>query len=81
MISSDKIEKYIDYYLPREVMGPVIVVFSVENIIDILFNQYAPAGGGIAGWTVVFVLSVTIVAWWGEADEDSKEDFEEALED
>lgn len=61
-------------------MGPVVLVFSLENIVDILFNQYAPVNSELIGWSGVFVLSLFLIAWWGEADEDMDE-FEEELEE
>lgn len=79
-MNSELIVRYIDYFLPREVLGPVIIVFSAENVIDIVFTQYMPVSSELAGWSVVLLLSIIIVAIWGETDDDMDE-FEEELEE
>jgi len=79
MKKTEKIRRYVDYFIPREVMGPVLIVFSMENIIDILFSQYLPFNSELIGWTFVLILSIVIVGYWGETDEDMEE-FEEELE-
>lgn len=33
---------YIDHFLPREVIGPVLIVFSLEGVIDGIFSLYVP---------------------------------------
>lgn len=74
------IRRYIDYYLPREILGPVIIVFSAENVIDILFSIYVPASREFGGWIVILLISIFIVGWWGEVDEE-KDEFEDELEE
>lgn len=76
-----KIRRYIDYYTPREVMGPVILVFSTENVVDILFQMYAPFRSRLFGWVIVMIVSIILVGYWGEADEDMEEFEEELKED
>jgi len=67
------IRYYIDYFLPREVMGPVVLVFSMENIVDQLFTWYVPDSYGFIGWVVILATSALIIGYWGEVDEDKKE--------
>lgn len=74
------IRRYIDYFLPREIMGPVIIVFSMENVVDILFAEYLGGFNPLVGWSIVLIASILLVAYWGEADEDMDE-FEKELED
>lgn len=74
---------YINYYLPREVLGPVALIFSLENVIDILFQTYMPESARLVGWIIIAILAGFLVREWGEADEDRedlKEDIEEILE-
>lgn len=74
------VRKYIDYFLPREIMGPVIIVFSMENVVDILFMRYLGDFNPLFSWTVVLIISIIVIGYWGEADEDMEE-FEQELED
>lgn len=74
------VRKYLDYFLPREIMGPVIIVFSMENVVDILFTTYLGAFNPLFSWSVVLILSILLITYWGEADEDMDE-FEKELED
>lgn len=75
------IRTYIDHFLPREVVGPVLIVFSLEGVIDGIFNLYVPQGSATIGWTIVFVLSIVVVAYWGTNDEEALEELAERVEE
>jgi quinol-cytochrome oxidoreductase complex cytochrome b subunit len=79
-MDKDLVRRYLDYFLPREVLGPVVLVFALENIIDIIFSTSVPDSHRFVGWIVIFILSIILIAYWGGVDEDM-EDFEEELED
>lgn len=82
MVMLNKIRYWIDYFLPREVMGPVLIVFSLEMIVDILFQRYLPSGvTELMGWVSMFIISVGLVAWWGLEDDEDMEEFGEKMED
>lgn len=72
---------YLDYFLPREVVGPVVVVFSLEGVIDGLFTHYVPDAYATVGWAAIFLVSLVAVAVWGAADEDDREELEAELEE
>lgn len=72
---------YVDYFLPREVVGPVVIVFSLEGVIDGLFTQFVPTAYETVGWALVFLLALVTVAVWGAVDEDDREELEEELEE
>jgi hypothetical protein len=74
-------EAYVDYVLPREIIGPVIIVFSLEGVIDGLFSRYIPAGYETLGWAFIFVLSIVLVAYWGATDEEAREELDERIEE
>lgn len=74
------IRHYLNYFLPREVLGPVVLVFALENIIDMLFTSFIPNSYRFSGWVVIFIGSILLIAYWGEVDEDM-EDFEDGLQD
>ena len=59
-------------------MGPVIIVFSMENVVDQVFSWYVPDGYGFYGWLIILVVSAVVIGYWGEVDEDMEE-FEEQL--
>lgn len=75
------IRAYIDHFLPREVVGPVLVVFSLEGVIDGIFSLYVPEASATIGWAVVFVLSIVLVAYWGTNDEPALEELSERVEE
>ena len=68
-----RVRYYLDYFLPREVVGPVLIIFSLENVIDILFETYMPPEAGLVGWVVIALFAGLLVKEWGEADEDIEE--------
>lgn len=75
------LKAYIDHFLPREVVGPVVVVFSLEGVIDGIFNLYVPQEHATIGWAVVFVLTLAVVAYWGTVDEEAVEELHDRLEE
>lgn len=72
---------YIDHFLPRDVVGPVLIVFSLEGVIDGIFSLYVPDEAATVGWAIVFVLAIAIVAYWGTVDEEALEDLQERIEE
>jgi len=72
---------YVNHFLPREVVGPVIIVFSLEGVIDGIFNLYVPDELATLGWGVVFVITLVIVAYWGTVDEQAVEELQERIEE
>lgn len=75
------LKAYLDHFLPREVIGPVLIVFSLEGVIDGMFGLYVPDTYATLGWAVVFVLAVATVAYWGTVDEDAMEELQDRLEE
>jgi hypothetical protein len=75
------IRAYVNHFLPREVVGPVIIVFSLEGVIDGIFSLYVPDAYATMGWGVVFAASLIIVAYWGTVDEPGREELEERIEE
>lgn len=71
---------YIDHFLPRDVVGPVLIVFSLEGVIDGLFSLYVPQAYATLGWGVVFLLAVVGVAYWGTVDERALDDLQERID-
>ncbi|MFT4869247.1 MAG: hypothetical protein ACI83Q_000876 [Colwellia polaris] len=78
-MKSKKLKTYLDHFLPREVIGPVIIVFSLEGVISGLFDLYAPDGYETVAWLIIFVLSVYLVAKWGMSGE-AEQELEERIE-
>lgn len=74
------IESYIDYFTPREILGPAMLVFAVENVVDRLFQKYLPFESELMGWVIIVMLTLILIGVWGEVDED-KEELEEEIEE
>lgn len=64
---------YMDHFLPREIIGPVIIVFSLEGVISGLFSMYVPQSYETAAWMIIFLLSVVLIAHWGTTGKASEE--------
>ncbi|WP_336338763.1 hypothetical protein [Haloarcula brevis] len=75
------LKAYIDHFLPRDVVGPVLIVFSLEGVIDGIFGLYVPDEYATIGWGVVFVLAIIVVAYWGTVDEQAIEELQERIEE
>jgi hypothetical protein len=75
------LKEYLDYFLPREVVGPVVIVFSLEGVIDGIFSLYVPDEYATLGWGIVFVLSLVLVAYWGTVDEPAVEELQHRIEE
>ncbi|AHF98502.1 hypothetical protein HALLA_06225 [Halostagnicola larsenii XH-48] len=80
-VDPDVLKAYIDHYLPREVVGPVVVVFSLEGVIDGIFNLYVPDEHATLGWAIVFVFTLVLVAYWGTVDEEAVEELHDRIEE
>lgn len=72
---------YVDHFLPREVVGPVLIVFSLEGVIDGLFGLYVPEEWATVGWAGVFVAAIVLVSYWGAVDERAVDELQEHLEE
>lgn len=78
------LKTYLNHFLPREVIGPVIIVFSLEGVISGIFGLYVPAEYETLAWAGIFLISVYAVARWGttgEAEEELEEKIEEIKND
>jgi hypothetical protein len=72
---------YLDHFLPRDVIGPVIIVFSLEGVIDGIFSVYVPSAYETLGWGIVFLFSLVIVAYWGTVDQPAVDDLHDRLDE
>lgn len=70
----------IDYFLPREILMVTLLVFSVENVIDIFFNMYLPVRSELYGWLGIAVIAIVVNYAWGESD-DEIEEMEKEIEE
>jgi hypothetical protein len=74
------LKAYVDHFLPRDVIGPVIVVFSLEGVIDGIFSLYVPEQYSTLGWGLIFIFTLIIVAYWGSVDEEAIEELHEEVD-
>lgn len=78
---TDVFKAYLDHFLPREVIGPVIIVFSLEGVIEGIFSLYVPEELATLGWGAVFLAAVVIVAYWGSADDQAVEALRDQIDE
>lgn len=82
MVVNPRIWKaYIDHFLPRDVVGPVLIVFSLEGVIDGIFSLYVPEEYATIGWGIVFISAIAVVAYWGTVDEEAVEELHDRIEE
>lgn len=74
------LKAYLNHFLPREIVGPVIIVFSLEGVISGIFELYVPGEYSTAAWGVIFIASILLVAKWGTTGE-AEEELEEKVEE
>lgn len=80
-VNPQVLKAYLNHFLPREVVGPVIIVFSLEGVIDGIFGLYVPDEYATLGWALVFILAIIIVAYWGTVDEPAIEELQDRIEE
>jgi hypothetical protein len=80
-IDPRKVRAYLNHFLPRDVVGPVIIVFSLEGVIDGIFSLYVPEEYATLGWGLVFLFAVVVVAYWGTVDEPAVDELQERIDE
>lgn len=75
------LKAYLNHFLPRDVIGPVLIVFSLEGVIDGIFSLYVPDEYATLGWGLIFLLSVILISYWGTVDEQAVEELREQIEE
>jgi hypothetical protein len=75
------LKAYINHFLPREVVGPVLVVFSLEGVIDGIFTLYVPDEHATLGWGVIFLFTLLVVAYWGSVDEEAVQELQDRVDE
>lgn len=76
-----RIRALIDYFVPREIVGPVVIVFSLENVVNAIFEATIPPHAAFAGWLAIFLSSLLLVAIWGATDESDNDELDDILND
>ena len=75
------LKAYLNHFLPRDVVGPVIIVFSLEGVIDGLFSTYIPDEYSTLGWGLIFILALIVVAYWGSVDDPAIEELQDRIDE
>lgn len=75
------LKAYLDHFLPRDVIGPVLIVFSLEGVIDGIFSLYVPDEYATLGWGGIFVISAILISYWGTVDEQAVAELQEQIEE
>lgn len=79
----DAVAGIVDFFIPAEVISSVLLVFTMENILNYAFSQFVPGNAEIAGWLTVYLLGIGAVGLFNyiTADEDELEDLENDFDD
>lgn len=72
----------IDFFIPSEVLSAVLLVFTMENVLDYLFSTYVPPELWGYGWVVVYVFGVAFISALNylTADSDELDDLSDDLD-
>lgn len=72
----------LDFFIPAEVLSAVLLVFTMENILDQIFSMYVPPSFEASAWVVVYLVGVLTISIlnYTTADEDELDDLNEDLE-
>jgi hypothetical protein len=73
----------LDFFIPADVLSSVLLVFTMENVLDHLFQIYVPDKVGVLGWVLVYIIGITAISLmnYATADEEEMEDLRDDLED
>lgn len=73
----------LDFFIPADVLSSVLLVFTMENVLDHLFQAYVPEKAGALGWVVVYIAGIAAISAmnYATADEEEMEDLREDIED
>ena len=69
----------LDFFIPAEVLSAVLLVFTMENILNYAFLNYIPAEFEAVGWMAVYLIGIASVSIlnYVTADEEELEDLDE----
>jgi hypothetical protein len=72
-----------DFFVPAEVLSSVLLVFTMENILDHAFSAYVPSEFETAGWIAVYLLGAAAISGlnYATADDEELEDLSDDLDD
>jgi hypothetical protein len=73
----------LDFFIPAEVMSAVLLVFTMEKILDAAFSALIPDDFQAVGWIAVYIIGITAVSGlnYATANEEELEDLSDDLED
>lgn len=73
----------IDFFIPADVLTAVLLVFTLENVLDQLFSTHVPPKYEAVGWFLVYALGVISIGVinYVSAEDDEREDLTDDLED
>ena len=73
----------IDFFVPAEVLSAVVLVFTMENILDHAFATFIPEDFAALGWVAIYLLGTLLVSGlnYASADEKELDDLSDDLED
>lgn len=72
-----------DFFIPAEVLSSVLLVFTMENVLDHAFSAYVPSDLETAGWIAVYLIGAGVISGlnYATADEEELEDLNDDLDD
>ena len=66
----------INFFVPFELVSAVLMVFTLENVLDRIFVQYIPSKYALPFWLTFYLLGVIVIGaanLFGSDDEELEE--------
>ena len=73
----------LNFFIPAEVLSAVLLVFTMENVLDFLFSEFVPKSLQGAGWILIYLIGVVFISAlnYTTANDEEIEDFNDDLDD
>lgn len=63
-----ELREFVSHLLPREIIGPVLIIFSLQGILDNFFELYTSPHSTLLAWVIIFLICLLVISVWGEQD-------------
>lgn len=72
----------LDFFIPAEVLSAVLLVFTMENVLDYVFSTYIHESMHGVGWISIYLIGIISISVLNfvTADEEERDDLEDDIE-
>lgn len=79
----DSIAGILNFFVPADVLSSVLLVFTMENVLDHTFSALIPPEWEAKAWVLVYIIGVLAISSlnYVTADEEEREELSDDLDD